>query len=135
MMSTKERQELIALVLKNFWGKAKLSDGQYAQPASEEERKSVPVSNAIAQRAIDAGEVSGLGEWCGLKWQPHYLSLTKAARTRGLSDKQVAFVSFLHGAAQGRVVRALSKGRPCSDAERSKIERYLNESAQQGLDP
>ena len=134
MMSTRERQELIALALKHFWGKAKLPNGKYVEPASEQERKTVPVSNAIAQRAIDAGEISGLGEWCGLDWKPHYLALTRAARTRGLGDKQVAFVSFVHGAAQGRVVRALSTGRACNEAERSKFQRYLNESAQQGLD-
>ena len=133
-MSTRERQELIGLALKHFWGKAKLPNGQYVEPASEEERKTVPVSDAIAQRAIDAGEVSGLGEWCAMDWKPHYLSLTKAARARGLSDKQVAFVSFLHGAAQGRVVRTLAQGRACNAAERTKIERYLKESARQGLD-
>jgi hypothetical protein len=129
----KERDELIALVLKNFWGKAKLSNGQYAQPASEEERNRVPISKAVAYRAMDAGEISGLGEWCRLNWESHYLSLTKAARAKGFNDKQVAFVSFLHGAAQGRIAKAMEKGRPCGDADRTKIETYIRQSMERGL--
>src|SRR5207237_9141804 len=54
------RSELIRMVLDNFWGKAKLPSGQFVQPASEEERTTVPISKAAAHRAIDAGEISGL---------------------------------------------------------------------------
>jgi hypothetical protein len=43
LIPDKDREELIVLVLKNFWGRAKLSNGQYAQPSSEAERNSVPV--------------------------------------------------------------------------------------------
>lgn len=133
MLPDTEREELIVLVLKNFWGKAKLSNGQYAQPSSEEERNTLPIPKAAAHRALDAGEISGLAEWCGMDWKSHYFSLTSAARARGFNDKQVAFVSVLHGAAQGRVARGLGIGRPCNDADRTKIERYLAESRQKGL--
>ncbi len=37
-----ERQELIAAVLNNFWGQAKLSDGRLAEPALEEEGRADP---------------------------------------------------------------------------------------------
>ena len=66
LLPEKAREELIAVVLKNFWGIAKLSDGQFAQPASEQERVTVPISITVAHRALDAGEISGLGEWCKL---------------------------------------------------------------------
>ena len=128
------RSELIRMVLDNFWGKAKLPSGQFVQPASEEERTTVPISKAAAHRAIDAGEISGLGEWCKLDWEPHYFSLTRAARARGFSDKQVAFVSVLHGAAQGVVVTALAKGAECNGEDRSKIEQLLKQSREKGLE-
>ena len=134
ILADKEREELIAVVLKNFWGRAKLSNGQLAQPGSEEERTTVPISKAAANRALDAGEVSGLGEWCKLDWEPNYFSLTKAARSRGFNDKQVAFASFLHGAAQGRIASAMAKAGPCKDEDRMKIERLLNQSRDKGLE-
>jgi hypothetical protein len=130
----RDRDELIDRVLKNFWGRAKVAQDRYAQPSSEAERNTVPVSKPLAYRAIDAGEMSGLGEWCGADWQPHFLALARAARAKGLNEKQVAFVSVLHGASQGYVVSSLRSGRACSDAERAKVERSLRESLRQGLE-
>jgi hypothetical protein len=128
-----ERQALIAAVLKNFWGQAKLSDGRFAQPASEEERHTIPITNAVVHRALDAGEVSGLAEWCKLDWESHCRALTRAARTAGLSDKQVAFVSVLHGAAQGRIASAMATTGTCSDQYRRKVEPTLKESTAKGI--
>mgnify|MGYP003575946500 CR=1 FL=1 len=128
-----ERQALIAVVLKNFWGQAKLSDGRFAQPASEEERHTVPITNAVVHRALDAGEVSGLAEWCKLDWQSHYRALTRAARTACLSDKQVAFVSILHGAAQGRIASAMATTGACSHHYRRTVEPILKESTVKGI--
>jgi hypothetical protein len=115
-------------------GPRQVAQDRYAQPSSEAERNTVPVSKPLAYRAIDAGEMSGLGEWCGADWQPHFLALARAARAKGLNEKQVAFVSVLHGASQGYVVSSLRDGRPCSDAERAKVERSLRESMRQGVD-
>ena len=134
MLPDKAREELIALVLKNFWGKAKLSTGQFAQPSSEEERTTIPISKAVAYRALDAGEISGLGEWCKLDWESNFLSLTKAARSRGLNDKQVAFASVLHGTAQGRVASAMTRSGACNDQDRARAERLLNQSRVRGLE-
>lgn len=134
ILPEQQREELLSVVLQNFWGKAKLSNGRFAQPASEAERTTVPVSSAVANRAFDVGEVSGLAEWCALDWQSNYAALTRSARGRGFSDKQVAFVSFLHGAAQGRIVSAMSKSGACSAQDRAKVEQFLNRSKAQSLD-
>lgn len=129
-----ERDELIGTVLKNFWGSAKLSNGQIAQPSSGAERNTIPISKSVAHRSIDAGEISGLGEWCKLDWQSHYFSLTRAARKNGFNDKQVAFVSFLHGASQGRITSAMAKTSSCNDRDRLKVEQMLNQSKAKGLE-
>jgi hypothetical protein len=128
-----ERDELVAAVLKDFWGRARQSDGQFIQPSSEAERTTVPVSKPIVERALDAGEISGLGEWCRLKWQPHYLALTKSARSHRLSDTQVAFIAFLHGAAQGRVNSLMSGTRSCGEDERANVQRAIEQSTERGL--
>jgi hypothetical protein len=128
-----ERQEFIAAVLKNFWGQAKLSDGRFAQPTSEQERCTVPITDAVAHRVPDAGEISGLAEWCKLDWESHYRALTRAARIAGLNDKQVACVSFLHGAAQGRIASAMATTGACTDHYRRKVEPILKESTAKGI--
>jgi hypothetical protein len=82
---------------------------------------------------MDAGEFSGLGEWCKLDWQSHYFALTKAARAKGLTDKQVAFVSFLHGAAQGRVASAMASS-ACTGEDRARVEQLMSRSKARGLE-
>lgn len=129
-----QREQLISHVLQNFWGKARLADGKFVQPASAAERATVPVGREIAYRALDSGEVSGLAEWCGLDWRPHYLALTGAARRKGLNDKQVAFVSVLHGTAQGRIASAMAKSAPCGGEERLRVARLIERSQRRGLD-
>jgi|RhiMethySRZTD1v2_1073278.scaffolds.fasta_scaffold95674_3 hypothetical protein len=133
LIPDKERDELTAAVLGKFWGRAKLSNGEVVQPFSEEDRNTVPVSKGVAYRALDAGEISGLGEWCGLDWKDHFLSLTKSARSRGFTEKQVAFFSFLHGAAQDRIATSMKKSGTCSDENRMKVETYLKQSKERGL--
>lgn len=127
-----QRDILVKYVLKEFWGRAENSQGEFIQPASENERNTVPIATPIAYRALDAGEISGLAEWCGLNWQDHYLALTKSARSKNLNDNQVAFISFLHGAAQKIIVSAMEKN-VCGEKERAKTQVMLNESKAKGL--
>lgn len=127
-----QRTALIQEALSKFWGRAINSRGELIQPATEKERNIVPVKDSVAHRALDAGELSGLAEWCGLDWESHYRSLTRSARSKAMNDTQVAFVSFLHGAAQGIIVDAM-KGSTCGKEEKSRIMRRLNESRERGL--
>jgi len=128
-----QREEFLSHVLKQFWGRAKLPNGQFVQPGSEAERNTSPVSKVIANRAIDIGEVSGLAEWCQLDWKKNYLSLTKSARSNGLTDVQVAFVSVIHGASQGFMAETMSKSGACSDDQKVKIQQLLNQSEARAL--
>jgi len=132
VIPNEQRKALIQEALSNFWGRAINSRGELIQPASAKERSIVPVKDSVAQRALDAGELSGLAEWCGLDWESHYRSLTRAARNKGLSDTQVAFISFLHGTAQGIIVEAM-KDSACGNEEKSRAMRWLNESRERGL--
>src|SRR6478609_1609779 len=100
-----QQKEIIVRTLERFWGNAVDRHGNPIEPVSVEERKTVPISRAAAARALEAGKISGIAEWCGLEWEPHYLALTRAARSMKMVDKQVAFLSVLHGAAQGEVAR------------------------------
>jgi hypothetical protein len=127
-----EKDAVIASALKAFWGHAHDSKGAVIQPSSALDRRTVPIPAGIAYIAIDAGAISGLGEWCGLDWQSHYLSITAAARQRGMSDKQVAFVSVLHGIMQGRMLASLNS--PCSESDRRQVANQLEASKRLGLE-
>ena len=121
------RETIVKRAFSNFWGHAVLSNGKPVQPDSEEERKTLPVSNAVANQVLDVGEVSGLAEWCGLDWRSHYLSLTAAARRAGFREKQVAFIGVLHGMTQGVVAEAM-KARPCTEAKRTEVQEMMKNS-------
>ena len=126
------RDELILSVLGNFWGSARDVAGKPIEPASERERAVVPVPMSVAYRALEAGEASGLAEWCGLPWEPHYFSITNAARSLNMTDTQVAFVSVLHGAAQGAVARSM-QGKTCDSASKVRANARLAASQARGL--
>jgi hypothetical protein len=126
------KEALIESVLQQFWGRAHDSKGAAILPSSDLDRRTVPIPKSIAYRAIDAGGISGLAQWCGLDWESHYLSITAAARKRGMSDKQVAFVSFLHGAMQGKMFA--SRDSRCSESDRRQVLIRLTESKKLGLE-
>lgn len=126
------RDEVVQGILSEFWGNARDVHGNPIQPENEQDRQTVPVSRAAAYRAIEAGNISAVAEWCGLEWETHFLALTRAARTKGMSDKQVAFLSVLHGAGQSAYLGSLS-GRTCTNEERGRVAKLRDESAAQGL--
>jgi hypothetical protein len=116
--ATKDR--IIGLAFENFWGKARLLDGSYVQPGSEEERQTLPISKETAYQVIEVGKTSGQAKWCSLDWQKNYLALTKWARQQGFSDKQLAFIGLLHGVTQGIVERSM-QGKKCDEAEKENV--------------
>lgn len=127
VLTDSARENIVKSAFSNFWGHAVLSDGKVVQPESDEERKTLPISNAVANQVLDVGAVSGLAEWCGLDWRSHYLSMTAAARKAGFKEKQVAFIGVLHGRAQGTVAEAL-KTRPCTEAKRTEVQEIMKNS-------
>ncbi|MGQ3054130.1 MAG: hypothetical protein ACT6S0_20310 [Roseateles sp.] len=114
------RAELTQRALAGFWGKARDSAGKPILPESAQDRATVPVAPSVVEAAINAGEISGLAEWCGLAWKPRYYALTRSARNEQMTDKQVAFISVLHGATQQTMVSTMG-GKHCGDQERSKV--------------
>lgn len=126
-----DKDALIHWVLERFWGNARDSTGAPIQPSSALDRHTLPVSLGTAYRIIEAGEISGLAAWCRLKWEPHYHSLTAAARARKMSDKEVAFIGVLHGAAQG--ITFESQTSPCTESERQTVAAKLESSKSAGL--
>ena len=127
-----QRDSAIRSILSDFWGNARDVHGQPIQPTSAKDRLTVPISRAAAYRAIEAGNISGLAQWCGLEWEAHYFSLTKAARNMKMVDKQIAFISVLHGSGQGVFVRARS-GQTCSAHNRERAVTLMEESIKKGL--
>lgn len=120
-----QRESLIRKVQKSYWGTAKLPDGSVIQPLSDAERQSIPVNRAVANFAMDVGELSGLAEWCGLDWERSINALMRNARKNKQTEKQVAFIAMLHGIAQGAISSAMSKSGQCQPQEREKVSKRL----------
>ena len=83
------RAELTDRVLAEFWGRVRDSSGNPILPKDEQDRKTIPLSPLLVSHVLDAGEMSGLAEWCQLDWKPRYQALTRAVRDEKLVDKQV----------------------------------------------
>ena len=115
------RDVLMRRSLDGFWGRAKTPDGKAIHPESEQERKTPPVNARVANFAFDIGELSGLSEWCSLDWKPTFTALTRTARKNGQSEKQVAFISVVHGVAQRAVASSMAKSGECSPQYREKV--------------
>ncbi len=124
-----ERAEMIDLVFaEGYWGIAMLRDGSRVHPESEEERTRLPISRALADRVIDAGELSGLAKVCNVPWQAFTLSLADGARRRGMAEKQVAFITVLHDVTQAYTGKLITH-EICDAETRDKLATLMQRSA------
>lgn len=127
VLPTELRSALAQGALAKFWGNARDSSGKPIVPRDDRDRMTYPVTSKVMQQVLDAGELSGLAEWCLLDWKPRYFALTRAARKEKFSDKQVAFVSFLHGFTQGAILSVMER-KACSQSARSRVREALSRS-------
>jgi hypothetical protein len=114
------RTSLVKDVLSGFWGKAKDTKGNPINPKNDQDRETIPVSASVVDQAINVGEVSGMARWCGLNSRPYYFSLTSYARKQKMTDKQVAFISVLHGASSQIIVSAM-KSKTCEKEDKEMV--------------
>lgn len=120
-----EKEAVIAQVLERFWSPSRDANG-------EPVRHTLPVPTAIAYRAIEAGEISGEGLRCELRWIRHANSISASARKLGMTATQVAFVNELHDAKQAQVKSPIMF--PCTEIDESQAERNLLRSTRLGLE-
>lgn len=125
-----QQSQITQLVLKYFWGRAKLPDGSLIQPRDEQDRQTVPVAPGALQMVFDAGEISGIAEWCGLDWNKNFEALMTWARSTNQDDRQVAYTATLHGFVSG-YIHSNMKSRHCEADMRSKAEAMLQQSITQ----
>jgi hypothetical protein len=121
------RTDLVKDVLIGFWGNARDIKGNPIVPKNDQDRKTVPISSSVVDQAINVGEMSGMAKWCGLAWQPNYRALTSYARKQKMTDKQVAFISVLHGASSQIIISAM-KSKTCEKKDKGKIIELLNQT-------
>jgi hypothetical protein len=120
ILTTDIRSGLAEDVLNGFWGNARDIKGQRIFPINDKDRKTIPISAAVIDQTINVGEMSGMAEWCGLDWKPYYKSLTSYARKQKMTDKQVAFISVLHGASSQIIVSAM-KAKTCEKQDKENV--------------
>ncbi|MBN8543308.1 MAG: hypothetical protein J0M34_03490 [Alphaproteobacteria bacterium] len=101
---------------------AKLSDGSFVPPETDEEKKSPVIPPEDAKRVTIAGANTGIAEWCGLDWQNlSYLKFMKQERAKLIwSDKQMAYIGLLHGIMQGATSDMMAKEKGACPPELAK---------------
>ncbi|MEZ0244524.1 MAG: hypothetical protein ACAH11_14210 [Sphingomonas sp.] len=111
---------------------ARLDDGSNVPPETPEERGRPIIPRSLEIQSIMRGELSGQMEICGLDWLTlSFRPYMRAIRASGLySSKQIAYISMLHGAAQGLTVKdAREKGIGCSADMPARLKREAAETA------
>lgn len=95
-------------------------------PATAEERRNPPLSQAQAKLIVSAAANSSMAEHCGLDWQRrNFLPLMQLHRQRfKMSERQMALVGLLHGITMG-VVGGTVKGKPCAPETKAAVEGKL----------
>lgn len=100
LFPTERINQMIATVRDNIH-RLSLPDGSAIARESETERAQPLLPASVERRAIDAGMVSGVSEWCGVDPHMHYTAMMAWERAqRGRSDKQLAYIGALHEAAK-----------------------------------
>jgi hypothetical protein len=121
------RAALVQKALAGFWGNARDSSGMPILPNNDQDLATVPIAPTVVEQAINVGEITGMAEWCGMEWVPQYRALTRYARNAKMTDKQVAFISVLHGVAQQTIVSSMGS-RACADQDKDRVRGLLNQS-------
>lgn len=96
---------VIERLRQNFWGKMKLPNGEVAQPASENERKGIPIPERLAHSLVTAGALSAKAEVCDLKTDAFELRVLRAAWQTYPGLNQVTFSGTLLSLAKATVKR------------------------------
>jgi len=89
----------------NFWGKMKLPNGEVAEPATENERKGIPIPERLAYSLVTAGVLSAKAEECELKTDAFELRVLRAAWQTYPGLNQVTFSGTLLSLAKATVKR------------------------------
>jgi hypothetical protein len=67
-------------------------------------------------------------QWCGLEWKDSYFHpfLKGEKEKKVWTEKQIAYISLLHGLTMGAILTGVEKmNRKCSTEDRSKIEKVI----------
>ena len=85
----------------------------------------IPFSDSV--RVVSAAAPVGGALWCGVEWQPYYLSFMQSERRKSWSEKQAAFLGLLFGLAERAMWNAL-KQNPCPPETRETVLRRMEEA-------
>jgi hypothetical protein len=98
-----EIDRLIARVRDNIY-RLPLGDGTNVPRETAAERAQPLLPPDVERRAVDAGMVSGVSEWCGIDPHMHYAAMIDWERGSGRwSAKQLAYIGGLLDAARSAI--------------------------------
>jgi hypothetical protein len=108
-----------------------LPDGSHIPRESPAERAQLLLPRDVERRALDAGMVSGVAEWCGVDSRGHYAAMMDWERgAQRWSDKQLGYIDGLHGSARHAIIRARDDRR-CDPGHKASIADGLQDRIRQ----
>lgn len=114
LVADKQVDKVVEVALKNIHH-VKCEPNKSCEKASEDELKNPPISRKQASAAIKAGVISGMMQWCGLKWQLRSLRplIAYHKNAEKMTNRQLALMSMVHSMQQSALYRELSKDKGC----------------------
>lgn len=96
-------------------------------PATAEELEKPPISLDEARAAVKAGVVSGMMQWCGLKWDRRNFRpfISHYRQALDMNARQLAVLAMMHRMHQNVIYSQLSKGNACSAAASKDMSRQM----------
>ncbi|MES2401813.1 MAG: hypothetical protein V4573_17615 [Pseudomonadota bacterium] len=114
---------IVERLRQNFWGKMKLPNGEVAEPATEQERRGIPIPERLAHSLVTAGVLSAKAAECGLKTDAFERRVLSAAWNTYPGLTQVTFSGTLLSLARKTV--SLSSPEVCSPENREGFAKLL----------
>lgn len=99
------------------------ADGSLVGEETEAEKAQPVVPLADSERAINAGFVSAIAQYCGMDWRSNANGFLNHYRDAGYSERQMAFMGFLHNFAMGQFADRLDYS--CSPAAKEDIRKGM----------
>jgi hypothetical protein len=116
---------VIEMLRASFWGKMRLPNDEIVQPISEEERRSIPIPEKLANSLVTAGTLAAAAEQCGLDTSAFERRVERSAYDAHPELKQVVFSATLISLSKKIAKKQLEKDAPCDSNQRVSFAQLL----------
>jgi hypothetical protein len=113
---------MVSQVARQNITKAQMKNGQNVPPETQAEKAKPILPSVDAKRVVEHAALSVIRETCKQAWKEDFFVFMDAERAKKIwSDKQIAYIGFLHGVSMGVYGRYLKDNGGCTPS----IKRFI----------